>query len=484
VKILFTAAEAAPYAKVGGLADVAGSLPKFIKKSGNDIRVIMPLYGSIDQKKYNLQDVPNSEMDIQFGHRSLTVSLKQGKLPDSDVIIYFVVNNTYFGSHSEVYPSKAHERFEQERFIVFGMATLELMKRIHFKPDVIHCNDWHTANIPVYIKTNYRDCDFYRGTSTVYSIHNLAYQGRFGFEILEFANIIDNWVFGSEGLEYYGKLNWMKGGITYSDQINTVSHTYAKEIQTPQYGEGLDGLLLTNSHKLRGILNGIDYDEWNPKTDPVIPKNYSVIDLSGKAKCKSELQKELGLKQAPDTPLIGLISRLVDQKGLDLIAGIAHDLKSMKIQLAVLGTGQEKYEMMFKDLTAISGNIKAVIGFDSKLAKRIYAGCDMFLMPSRFEPCGLGQLIALKYGNIPIARKTGGLADTVIDYDMDNKNGNGFVFDAYDSYILYSAISRAVETYKNKKEWTHIINRAMQCDFSWEKSAKEYIDLYKKALNN
>ena len=483
MKILFTAAEVAPFAKVGGLADVAGSLPKFLKKLGNDIRVILPLYGSINQAKYNLEDVSNSEINIKFGHREFTVSLKQGKIPDSDVTVYFIVNNTYFGSHSEIYPDKAHERFEQERFLVFGLSTLELMKKIDFKPDIIHCNDWHTANIPVYLKTNYRNCEFYKNTSTVYSIHNLAYQGKFGFEILEFGNIIDNGVYGSEGLEYFDKINWMKGGIIYSDQVNTVSPTYAEEIQSPEYGEGLDGLLRSNNYKLTGILNGIDYDVWNPKTDPVLPQNYSVVDLSGKNKCKIELQKELGLKQNPVTPLIGLISRLVDQKGLDLIAGIAENIKNMDLQLAVLGTGQEKYELLFKDLTTTSDNIKAVIGFNGNLAKKIYAGCDMFLMPSRFEPCGLGQLIALKYGTIPIVRKTGGLADTVIDYNLDEKNGNGFVFEDYDSCVLFNAISRALNAYKNEQEWAHITNRAMRFDFSWEKSADKYVDLYKKALN-
>lgn len=482
MNILFASAEVAPFAKVGGLGDVAGSLPKFIRKSGHDIRIIMPLYGCIDQKKYVLKDVLNSEINIQFGFRTHSFSLKQTKLPGSDVIVYFIVNNTYFSSHNEVYPRGAHTRFYHERFIVFGLAALELMKKIGFKPDIIHSNDWHAANIPVLLRTNYKNCEFYKNCKTVYTIHNLAYQGETGLEILEFANIIDDKVYGQDGVEFYGKLNWMKGAIVFSDQISTVSPTYAKEIQTHEYGEGLDFLLKSFNYKLTGILNGIDYSVWNPQTDKNIPEKYSIKNLSGKKICKKLLQEEFGLKADPDIPLIGLVTRLVDQKGLDLISAVAENLKDMNLQLVVLGTGQEKYENLFRNLTETSGNIKAIIEFMPDLANRIYAGSDMFLMPSRFEPCGLSQLISLKYGTIPIVRKTGGLADTIIDYDFDEENGNGFVFEDYDSYIFLNAITRALKVYKRKKDWNNLIHNAMSCDFSWKVSAGKYIELYQKAL--
>lgn len=482
MKILFAAAEVAPYAKVGGLADVAGSLPKFLKEKGHDIRVIMPYYGSINSKKWNIKDVEGSKINIQFGLREFSVYLKQAKLPGTDVTVYFVVNRNYFGSHSEVYPSHAHARFEQEKFLVFGLAVLELMKKTDFKPDIIHCNDWHTANIPVLLKTNYASCDFFRTTKTVFTIHNLSYQGEFSFEILEFANIIDNSVYGTEGLEFYGRLNWMKGGIIYSDQVNTVSPTYAHEIQTPEYGERLDGLLKSRNYKLEGILNGIDYSLWNPEEDKAIARKYSKSDLTGKKVCKEALQKEFNLGVDQGRPLIGLISRLVDQKGIDLVGDILELFRNKKPQFVILGSGQDKYERLFSHLSGNSTNIRAVIGFDNDLAGRIYSGSDMFLMPSRFEPCGLSQIIALKYGSIPIARTTGGLSDTIIDYEKNKNMGNGFLFDKYDSYALFNAISRAVRIFENRKEWDNLLNNALNSDYSWQKSADKYVDLYNKAL--
>lgn len=480
MKILFAAAEVAPFAKIGGLGDVAGSLPKAISKAGHDIRVILPLYGCIDQKKYNLENIFNSQISLDFGGKEVRASLKEGKIPDSDVIVYFVANDEYFGSHNEIYPKKTYAGFDHERFVVFSLASLELAKKINFRPDMVHCNDWHAAKIPVYLKTKINDA-FYKDTAIVYSIHNLAYQGKYSKNILEFANLDADKIFNPEGLEFHNDVNWMKGGIVYSDQVNTVSEKYAEEIQTPEYGEGLDGLLRANKYKLTGILNGIDYNVWNPETDSVIAANYGIKDLSGKNICKKALQNEFNLEQS-EKPVMAIVSRLVDQKGLDLIFSIAEELKNMELQFIILGAGEEKYEKFFGDLNKKSENIRSIIGFDTKLARKIYAGSDMFLMPSRFEPCGLGQLISLRYGTIPVVRKTGGLADTVIDYNSDKTSGNGFVFENYDSDHLLKTIKRALEIFSNKEDRKKIIYNGMSSDFSWKKSADKYLNLYKKAL--
>jgi len=482
VKILFASAEVAPFAKVGGLGDVAGSLPKAIKELGNDIRVIMPLWGCIDKEKFNLQDVPDSAVNLRFGEKNVSISLKQAKLPDSDVTVYFIDNKEYFGSLKEVYPKNCDAEVEQERFLVFGIGSLKLMEKISFKPNIIHCNDWHTANIPVYLKGAKNHLNFYSGSLVLFSIHNLAYQGICGKEILDFANISSEKVFTPDGLEFFDDVNWMKGAIVYSDRINTVSKTYAQEIQIPEFGERLDGLLKLRNYKLTGILNGIDYNVWNPETDTLIQSNYSLQKFAGKKECKKALQEKFKLDQESSIPLLGIVSRLVDQKGLDLLVNIIEDLKNANLQLVILGTGDEKYEKIFKKLTKNTDNIKTLIGYDNNLAHQIYAGCDMFLMPSRFEPCGLGQLIALRYGTVPIVRKTGGLADTVIDYSTDNEIGNGFVFDEYSSDELLYAINKAIKIFKTKKILNHIVNNAMNSQFSWQKSALEYQNLYENMV--
>lgn len=484
MKILYTAAEAAPFAKVGGLADVAGSLPKALKKlNGNDVRVIIPAYGSINFEANHVENVPNASMIIKLGDKDVPVSLKKTVLPNSDVIVYLVDNDEYFRSHKEVYPSAKDARFEQERFLVFSKAVLELMKKIDFKPDVINCNDWHTASIPVFLKTIYKDCDFYKYTATVFTIHNLAYQGLYSPDILEFAGLDKDEVFVSDKLEHNNDVNWMKGGIIYSDEITTVSEKYSAEIQTPEFGEGLEELLKSQNNKLYGILNGLDYTQWNPQTDNIISENFSTMNLRGKVGCKKSLQKQYGLAQKIATvPLIGIISRLVDQKGFDLIAQIADELKTLNIQIVVLGQGQEKYEQLFENLNDNSENIRATIGFDANMAKRIYAGCDMFLMPSKFEPCGLGQMIALNFGTVPIVRATGGLSDTIIDLKDSVSHANGFVFEDYSAEELLDTIKRAAALFNNKSEWTRIIKNAMSSNFSWEKSANRYLLVYGKAV--
>lgn len=482
MKILFTSAEVSPFAKVGGLGDVAGSLPKAIKELGDDIRVIMPLWGCIDKDKFDIQDVPDSTVNLKFDKKLISVSLKFTKLPNSDVTVYFVNNDEYFGSLKDVYPKNDDPKVEQERFLTFGIGSLKLMEKINFKPDIIHCNDWHTANIPAYLKGSKNHSSFYDRASVLFSIHNLAYQGIYGKEILDFANIDPKKVFTPDGLEFYGDVNWMKGAIVYSDRVNAVSDTYAHEIQTPEFGERLDGLLKLRNYKLSGILNGIDYSDWNPAEDPFIKSNYSIEDLSGKKECKKALQKKFKLDPKLRIPLIGIVSRLVDQKGLDLISDITDSIKNADFQLVILGTGDKKYEKVFTELSKNTDNIRAFIGYDNNLAHEIYAGCDMFLMPSRFEPCGLGQLIALKYGTIPIARKTGGLADTIIDYTSDSELGNGFIFEEYSPDELLVTINKAIKTFKKKKEWGHIVHNAMNNKFDWQRSAVEYQNLYRSML--
>lgn len=480
MKIILSAAEVAPFVKVGGLADVSGSLPQFIKEAGHDIRLILPLYGPVQEKVLSLEKVPNSNIELKFGTKLINVALKQAFLPDTDILVYFIENNEYFGSHNEIYPQKKHARFEQERFLVFGLSVLKLMEKINFKPDIIHCNDWHTANIPVYLKTIFKSSEFYKETKILFSIHNLAYQGLYSKDILEFANLDQYNLFTPDKLEFYNDVNWMKGGIVYSDAVNTVSEKYTKEIQTPEYGEKLDGLLREKSYKISGILNGIDCKKWNPETDNLIPEKYSKTNLTGKKVCKKFLQQEFKLEESNTTPLIGIVSRLAPQKGLDLIQAISDDLKHLNMQLVVLGSGEEEFEILFKDLNLTSKNIRSVIGFNSDLAQKIYAGIDLFLMPSKFEPCGLGQIISLRYGTLPIVRKTGGLSDTIKDFSLESTDGNGFVFEEYDANKLLETVKKAIEIYKNKNLFNKAILNAMNSDFSWNKSAKKYIELYEK----
>lgn len=481
MKILITSAEVAPFAKAGGLADVIGALPKELLNQGVDARIIMPLYGGISKEQYNLEHVSFSELDINLGDTTKPTSLWKGHLPGSDVIVYFVENDEYFGNYSEVYPQNQHYRFEQERYILFCKSVLQSIKRIDFHPDVIHCNDWHTALIPTYLKTTYQD-EFYSKISTLFSIHNLAYQGWYSPDILELAELPKE-LFNMEQLEFYGDVNWMKGGIYFADAINTVSEKYAQEIQTKEYGERLEGFLNLHKHKLEGILNGIDYDVWNPKTDNMLKKTFTPRSLKSKDKCKTNLQELFDLEANPNIPTIALISRLVDQKGMDLIAKLKKELGELPAQFIFLGTGTPKYEKLLRKLDEENSNIGTEIRFCINLSHNIYAGSDFFLMPSKFEPCGLGQLIAMKYGSLPIVRSTGGLADTVED------EVTGFAFGKYSSKQLLEAIQKAINTYyekdnkgKLKKSSTFIKMQktAMNIDFSWGQSAQKYIKLYNK----
>ncbi|MDP2912763.1 MAG: glycogen synthase GlgA [Candidatus Omnitrophota bacterium] len=455
MKVLLVSSEVVPFAKTGGLADVAGSLPIALEELGVDIRVIMPKYAS-----------------VRIGIDESVI----GK----DAKVYFVKNDDYY-NRKELYGDRFSDYNDNlDRFVFFAKAIPERCKKEDFCPDIIHCNDWQSALVPVYLNTTYKYDPWFSGTRTLFTIHNLAYQGLFDKD--EFPKTgLDQALFSINYFEYYGKVNLMKAGIVYSDAISTVSPTYAKEILTKEFGCGLEGVLKIRENALSGILNGIDYGIWNPATDPKIFKKYSVDTIDGKYLNKELLQKELGLKVDRDIPMIGLISRLADQKGLDLLAKIIDDLLKLKVQFVVLGTGDNKYHALFMKMAkAHPKNTSINLKFDAVLAQKIYAGCDIFLVPSKYEPCGLSQMISFKYGTIPVVRQTGGLADSVKEFDPRTGGGNGFTFAEYKPQALFSAIKKALSARENRKAWNELVKKVMGLDFSWEASAKEYIGLYTK----
>jgi len=477
LKILLVSAEVVPFAKTGGLADVAGSLPKALALMGHDVRIVMPKYRMIKQPATTLVDFP-----VEVGGRKETAIIRQTHIEafkgdEVKKVPVYLVDNYHFFDREGIY---CHHD-EDKRFGFFSKAVLEMLPQIDFKPDLIHCNDWQSGPIPLMLKDVYRNHPFYANIATLFTVHNLLYQGNWNKDILEFLGINEKY-FNSEGVEFYGQVSFIKTGLVYADIINTVSNTYAQEIQTPEYGEKLEGLLRKRRDSLYGIINGLDYQEFNPSIDPHIYRQYSLENLNDKKANKEALQKELGLPQR-DVPLLGLVSRLVDQKGLDLIEEITDDLLKEDIQLVVLGSGDAKYEDLFTELQQKNPDkVGAHIGFNAPLAQRIYAGSDMFLMPSRFEPCGLGQLISLKYGTIPLVRATGGLADTIKEFEVNFNTGNGFVFTEYKGSELLKTVDRAIEVYNKPQLWQVLIRNAMEADFSWDRSAHEYVKLYRLGM--
>lgn len=476
MKILFASAEVAPFSKAGGLSDVVGSLPKALEKDA-EIAIFTPLHGCIDQQKWGIKELENSEMWITFGSSPQKFKLFMTKLPNTNINVFFVQNDWYFSCFKEVYPRWLDTRYEHERYVAFSLATLEYAKQLNFRADIIHSNDWHTAMIPLYIKANYKFDEFWSKTKNVFEIHNLAYQGVWFEDILDFANMRKDIVFNEWGCEHYGKVNWMKGAINYADRVVAVSPNYAREILTSEYGEGMDYTLRGHTDKLVGIVNGIDYDTFNPKTDKTLEKNYDVKSLKNKEENKKAILEYFGLKYNPERPLIALISRLVEQKGLDLIRGAENELRNMNADFIFLGSGDKDYENMFIWLSNNTPNIRTYVGYRGDLANLIYAGSDFFLMPSRFEPCGLSQLIAMHFGSLPIVRATGGLEDTVTGYPLDNSNG--FKFWGYDSGAMKDAINCALKVYKDKYTFNAMRESAMKADFSWKESAKKYLEMYK-----
>ncbi|HEY8463500.1 MAG TPA: glycogen synthase [Bacillota bacterium] len=479
LKILFLAAEVVPFAKTGGLADVAGALPKVLKEWDHDIRVAMPGYCFIDRTKFNLSQVLQ-DLSVPMNGQVEKAAILEGRI-GGKVPVYFVANSKYYDREG-IY--MYHD--DADRFIFFCRAALEMLKRLDWVPDVLHCNDWHTAIIPNWLKTIYRDDPFYQRMVTIYSIHNLAYQGVFGQRVLEIAGI-DQYQFAAPpGISGQNQINMMGRGIFYSDLINTVSETYAQEILTPEYGHGFDWLLRERRDRLYGIINGVDYEINNPATDPHIYQHYDRYNFEPKLQNKLALQREAGLTETAQTPLIGMISRLADQKGFDLLGQIIDRMiQNLDFQLILLGTGSEYYHNLFSELKQRYPQRTAVyLTFNTPLAQKIYAGSDLFLMPSRFEPCGLGQLIAFRYGSVPVVRETGGLRDTVTNFDPIANEGTGFTFKLYDAVAMYTAIVRAVETYKYKEQWRAIVQRGMNADFSWQKAGQKYVELYRKAISS
>jgi starch synthase len=481
LKILMMATEAVPFAKEGGVADVMGSLPKELAALGHDVRIAIPRYGTIDRERWGLQETGVARSLWMCGGEQWFRVLRT-QLPGAPVTAYLLEHEGFFGRHARIYLGHA-SRDEQRRFVLFSRAMLEVLPALGFSPDIIHLHDWQAAPAAAYLRTTYRHLLREGRTRTVYTIHNLQYQGRWDPSILDEVDLDRSRVFVHDGLEYWGDVNWMKAGINYADAITTVSRRYATEIQTLDHGWGLDEVLFQRQTRLFGIPNGIDWAEWSPATDETLEARYDAEDpLPAKARDREALRSEFSLPADLDWPVVGVVSRLVDQKGFDLVAELADELGRLPLQLVVLGTGHPRYEQLFRDLSERTENVRARIGFDVALSHRIYAGSDLFLMPSAFEPGGLGQLIALRYGTLPIVRATGGLADTVTDVDAVPESGNGFSFVAYAPAALLDALRRALARYSDREGWGTLVARAMAYDSQWSASARAYVDLYRRVL--
>ncbi|MSA01325.1 glycogen synthase GlgA [Lactonifactor sp. BIOML-A3] len=473
-KIMFVASEAVPFIKTGGLADVVGALPKCFDKEYFDVRVIIPKYQCMKEEfKNQLQYVAHFYMDI--GYRNEYVGILE--LEYEGIHFYFIDNEYYFSG----YRPYGDIRFDLEKFAFFSKAALSILPVIDFKPDIIHCHDWQTGLIPVYLKDQFQLGDFYREIKSVITIHNLRFQGTWDVKTVREITGLPDYFFTPDKLEAYKDANYLKGGIVFADAITTVSNTYAEEIKTEFYGEKLDGLLRARANSLRGIVNGIDYDEYNPATDPYITKTYDAKTFrKEKVKNKTALQRDLGLETDPKKMMIGVVSRLTDQKGFDLVSYIMDELCQDQVQIVILGTGEEHYENMFRHFAwKYNGKVSANIYYDEAMSHRIYASADAFLMPSLFEPCGLSQLMSLRYGTLPIVRETGGLKDTVEPYNEFENSGTGFSFKNFNAHEMLATIRYAEKVYYDKKrEWNKMVDRAMARDYSWNSSAKQYEEMY------
>lgn len=471
MNILFAASEARPFIASGGLADVIGALPKALLGAGCDCRVILPLYSDIPDKfRANMQKI--GEFEVWLGWRSLYCGLFMTEL---DGVTFYFVDNEYYFRRNGIYG-----HFDDgERFAYFSKAVLESIKHMDFEPDVIHCHDWQTGMIPAFLNIFYRDDPKLAKAKTIFTIHNIQYQGNYDMYFAE--DVLGLSASKRSIVEYDGRCNYMKAGIDQCDAVSTVSPTYATEIQDPWFAWGLDRFIRERKYKLAGILNGIDTEGYDPSTDSDIPATFSKYDLSGKAKCKAELQKELGLEVDPNAMLIGMVGRLVSHKGLDLVRFICDRLMEQPVQIAILGSGESAFEGFFRYMQQkYPGRISFVCGFIPALARRIYAGSDVFLMPSKSEPCGLAQMIALRYGTIPIVRETGGLKDSI--KDLGGNRGNGFTFQTYNADDMLGAILRAQNLYHRNERWKEAVLNALSCDFSWNRSAHAYTRLYEAVL--
>ena len=471
MKILYAASEALPYIASGGLADVAGSLPRALNEAGHDCRVVMPLYSGIKwELRESLEYMTNFFVPVAWRNQYCGVfkGVRNG-------VTYYLLDNEYYFKRNGIY---GHYD-DAERFTFFSRAILEMLKHIDFKPDILNCNDWQTALVPVYYSIFYRGVPELSGIKTVFTIHNIQYQGKYGMELCSEILGLPNYSYNI--VEYEGCVNFMKGAFETADKITTVSPTYASEILNPYFSHGLDPILWSKQYKLTGFLNGIDLDVYNPATDPALPENFSAESPDGKAVCKTALLEEMGLPDGQE-PVMGIVTRLVSHKGVDLIRRVFNEMVGLGYKFVILGSGERQYEDFFREMAwKYPDRVSVRIGFIPDLAHRIYAGADMFLMPSQSEPCGLAQMVSLRYGTIPIVRETGGLKDSIID--CGGGDGNGFTFKTYNAHDMLGAIQRALGLYEHDKAgWKAAVVHAMGCDFSWESSAKQYMEMYRRVL--
>lgn len=483
MKVCFVSPEIVPFAKMGGLADVSGALGKYLAQEGVDIRMVMPFYSSIETANHHFHLVEHlHSSELWMGTRRILFSVLTSKLPGTETDIYFVHCPELYNRWS-IYTNDPDEYL---RFAVLSRATLEICQAVSWAPDIIHANDWQTALIPVYLKTVYAWDKLFQHTKTILTIHNIGYQGLFDAGIINDLGLADYYRFFDASELYHGNLNFLRSGCMHADKITTVSETYAKEIQTDYYGEGLQDLLKSRSEDLVGILNGVDYEEWNPETDPYLAANYTVTAPSGKEKNKKLVLEEMGLKYKKGIPLLGMITRLTEQKGIDLFYDALYPiLWSRDFYLIVLGSGEPYYEHYFGQAQYdFPQNVVFYRGYNYKLSHMIEAGADIFLMPSRYEPCGLNQIYSLKYGTVPIVRKTGGLADTVKLYDWKTQKGTGFVFEDYSANGFSWALHYALDTYQHRQAWRKLMKNGMKLNFSWEKQVKKYVELYEEVRKN
>jgi starch synthase len=483
MKILLASSEMVPYSKTGGLADVAGALSKALGNLGHEVWAVVPFYKATKEKGFNIEDM-DSTFSVRISDREEFGEIFKTTLA-GNVHVYFIGKEAYYDRDELYGTSKGDYPDNAERFIFFSKAILELCNVLDFEPDVIHCNDWQTGLVPIYLNTLLRNEPNFRSVASLFTVHNIGYQGLFWHLDMHLTNL--PWdLFNPEGIEYYGKINLLKAGIIGADIVTTVSPRYAREIQTKEFGCGLEGVLRKRADRLFGVLNGVDYDEWRPETDKYIAMNYGPSHMRGKAKCKIDLLEQFALPALDDTPVLGIISRLTDQKGFDILAPIIDQIVEQDFQLVVLGTGEEKYQTLLSEIARkFPKHIGVKLGFSNELAHKIEAGADIFLMPSRYEPCGLNQMYSLKYGTIPLVRATGGLDDTIVDYPTNRSSfGNGFKFEEYSSKALLEKLEEARNFYDNKEEWERIKINGMACDFSWDASARKYEDLYHKAVSH
>ncbi len=471
MKILYAASEAYPFAMSGGLADVAGALPKALRRRLVGCRVVMPLYECVSEElRANMNFITSITVPVAW--RRQYCGIFEARV---DGVIYYLLDNQYYFKRNSLYGFYD----DAERFAFFSRAVLEMLQYIDYKPDIIHCNDWQTALIPVFLNTLYRENELHRNIRTVLTIHNIQYQGKYGYELID--DVLGLPGGSSQVIDYDNCVNFMKGGIQEADKITTVSPTYSREILDPYYSHGLDGILRDLQDKLSGIVNGIDTEVYNPATDPNIFENFDSESIDKKVINKVGLQKEMGLPEREDVAVIGIVTRLVKHKGIDLVRRVFEDMLAADVQFAILGSGDWEFETFFHEMSQKYPNKVAFkMGFIPALARKIYAGADIFLMPSQSEPCGLAQMVALRYGTIPIVRETGGLADTI--KDSGDNEGNGFTFQSYNAHDMLEAVWRALKGYSDKQGWETLKKRAMECNNSWAKSAGEYIKLYKQIL--